>query len=253
MIPMAMALGLVTFFQLVRSAESFQAPSASVVLSASPTEDPEARNMFYAPEAPPPGFNSGQAATPPLVPATPLGLRYRILLKDRDRIRQVNFHSFRGGQQIRLILSSNTTGYLYIVEHGSKGTRRLLYPDPRINLGQNLVGAFQEYEVPANGFFAFDETTGKETLNIFFSPTPLAEFQLGTLDQGIIPPVQWVPIQNLVDRQKAQCLRTLKFHDGGVPVDLPVDPPEPVGLVPQVYVTQYAPLLFQEIVFNHYR
>jgi hypothetical protein len=203
-----------------------------------------------------------------MVPAVPIGLKYRILLKDRDTIRNVNFHSFRGGQQIKLVFSSNINGYLYIIEHGSKGTRRLLFPDPRINMGTNFVNAYMEYEVPADGFFVLDETTGKESLHVFLSPTPLSEFDLANLPGGIIPPPVWTRVETLIQRQQVGCTRNLQFADGmpepppppmpsqapAFPV-VPVAPPPPalVGVVPSVYVVQYAPMLYQLIELLHYR
>ncbi len=185
-----------------------------------------------------------------VVPGVPIGLKYHILLKDRDIIRQVNFHSFRGGQQIRLVFCSNMDGFLYVIERGSKGTKRLLFPDPRINQGMNVVRAFQEYELPADGFFVFDETTGKETLDVFLSPTPLSDLDLANLPEGMIPPPVWTRVETIIQRQQTGMTRSLQYCDG-----LPADPQAPpvVGLVPSVYVVQYAPMLYQQIVFNHYR
>ncbi|KXK40263.1 MAG: hypothetical protein UZ16_OP3001000168 [Candidatus Hinthialibacteria bacterium OLB16] len=185
-----------------------------------------------------------------VVPAVPIGLRYRILLKEGDRIRQVNHRSFRGGQQIRLIFSSNMNGYLYIIEDGSKGTRRLLFPDMRIHQGTNVVNAFQEYELPADGFFVFDETTGRETLHVFLSPTPLSELELANLPEGAIPPPVWARVETLIQRQQAGCSRSLQYSEGGIPEAQPVPV---VAVVPSVYVVQYAPLLYERIELLHYR
>jgi hypothetical protein len=184
------------------------------------------------------------------VPGVPLGLKYYILLKDRDTIRHVNYHSFRGGQQIRLVFSSNMDGFIYIIERGSKGTKRLLFPDPRINQGINVLRAYQEYELPADGFFAFDETTGKETLDVFLSPTPLSELDVANLPDGLIPAPTWTRVETIIQGQQSKLARSLQFSDG-LPED-PQAPPVP-GLVPSVYVVQYAPLLYQQIVLNHYR
>lgn len=262
---------------------------AAAAQTDSATQNTEAKNLFYAPNPiqpgflppppPPPQAPGGPVFPPPpppsalppppppppagmvsppgvavpgavMVPGVPIGLKYHILLKDRDIIRQVNFHSFRGGQQIRLVFCSNIDGFIYVIERGSKGTKRLLFPDPRINQGVNVVRAFQEYELPADGFFVFDETTGKETLDVFLSPTPLSELELANLPDGFIPGPVWTRVENIIQGQQTKVTRSLQYCDG-----LPETPQAPpvVGLVPSVYVVQYAPLLYQQIVFNHYR
>ncbi len=200
---------------------------------------------------PPPGGGPGGVHPETVfVPGTPLGLKYRILLKDGDNIRQVNGQSFRGGQQIRLVFGSNMDGFIYVIERGTKGTKRLLFPDPRINQGTNMISAYQEYELPSDGFFIFDETTGKETLDVFLSPTPLSELDVANLSEGTIPEPVWTRVETIIQGQQSKMIRSLRYSDG-----LVVDPQSPqiVGLVPSVYVIQYAPLLYQQIVLNHYR
>lgn len=267
--------------------------SPASVASATPAGDTQARDLFYTPSSPgsgpsltqpapqpvpppppplpqqgiipvppPPPVNPVLVPVAPVIPVVPviglppLGLRYRILLKDGDNIRQVNTLSFRSGQRIRLLLSSNMHGYLYIVMHGSKGTRTLLFPSPMIDGGNNFVSPFQEFEVPSDGWFALDETTGKETLDVFLSPTPLPEFEGIAAAGSILAPPQWARIEGLIARQKQGLSRSLQFNDGGAPPPPPpgVAPlPYVVGHIPSIYVVQYAPLLFERIEILHYR
>lgn len=102
----------------------------------------------------------------------PLGLRYSVLKKKDDgTFEEVSPDSeFHAGDAIRLSLMSNQTGYLYIIEHGSSGKWRPLYPPPGVT--ETKLAPGQEYLVPGNGSFQFDADSGQEKLFVMLAREP---------------------------------------------------------------------------------
>ncbi|HZS53916.1 MAG TPA: DUF4384 domain-containing protein [Bryobacteraceae bacterium] len=102
----------------------------------------------------------------------PLGLRYSVLKKKSDgTFEEVPPDSeFHAGDSIRLSLMSNQAGYLYIIQHGSSGKWRPLYPPPGAT--EAKLGPGQEYLVPGNGSFQFDADSGQEKLFVLLSRAP---------------------------------------------------------------------------------
>jgi hypothetical protein len=131
----------------------------------------------------------------PVVPATykphgphpALGLRYTILKKAGDEQAEVNNETtFRAGDRIRLAVEANDDGYLYVVNRGSSGTWKLLFPSPEIKDGDNRIHKRARYEIPSGYTFTFDEQAGEEKLFIVLSrqPEPDLEGLIYSLGQG---------------------------------------------------------------------
>ncbi|MBI1764134.1 MAG: DUF4384 domain-containing protein [Acidobacteria bacterium] len=78
---------------------------------------------------------------------------------------------FKTGEQIKLALESNFGGYLYIVNYGSSGAQRVIFP---CSGEDNQIKPRQKYLLPNRCAFAFDENTGTEVLKVFTSRQPIA-------------------------------------------------------------------------------
>ena len=104
----------------------------------------------------------------------PLGLRYSVLQRRPDgTFEEVSPGSaFHAGDRIRLRLMSNQAGYLYIIEHGSSGKWRPLYPPA--GEAEKQLKAGQEYLVPGgqNEYFEFNGDPGQEKLFVLLSRVP---------------------------------------------------------------------------------
>ena len=102
----------------------------------------------------------------------PLGLRYSVLKRRADgTYEEVSPDAeFHAGDAIRMNLMSNQTGYLYIIEHGSSGKWRPLYPPPGVTETKLTPG--QEYIIPGEGWFRFDSGAGQEKLFVLLSREP---------------------------------------------------------------------------------
>jgi hypothetical protein len=114
-----------------------------------------------------------QAAYRPQGPHPALGLRYTILKKKGEEQAEADGDAtFHAGDRIRLAVEANDDGYLYVVNRGSSGTWKLLFPSPEIKDGDNRVQKRVRYEVPSGYTFTFDEQAGEEKLFIVLSRQP---------------------------------------------------------------------------------
>jgi len=114
-----------------------------------------------------------QAAYRPQGPHPALGLRYTILKKKGEEQAEADADgTFHAGDRIRLAVEANDDGYLYVVNRGSSGTWKLLFPSPEIKDGDNRVQKRVRYEIPSGYTFTFDEQAGEEKLFIVLSRQP---------------------------------------------------------------------------------
>jgi hypothetical protein len=106
----------------------------------------------------------------------PLGLRYSVMKRDPNGSfaeidPDTTFHS---GDRIRLQVTANTSGYLYVVMRGSSGNWSLLFPTPEVAAGSNSVQRGESRQIPSGdrGQFFFDEQAGVEKLFLVLSREP---------------------------------------------------------------------------------
>jgi len=85
---------------------------------------------------------------------------------------------FQTGDKLKLALTMNQTGYLYIVNQPEGKDAVLLFPDLRINNGQNYIARDKEYIIPSycpdfedpkDCWFKMVPPSGTETLIVIFS------------------------------------------------------------------------------------
>ncbi|MGO9260206.1 MAG: DUF4384 domain-containing protein [Bryobacteraceae bacterium] len=119
-----------------------------------------------------------------VVPATAqtgpaLGLRYTIVRLVNGRpVETLPDFAFHAGDHIQLNVQTNTPGYLYIVNRGSSGAWKPLFPAPEIANGDNYVDGWHTYTLPSpEHHIIFDEQTGTENVTIVFSRQPVPDFE----------------------------------------------------------------------------
>jgi hypothetical protein len=135
---------------------------------------------------------AGQAAAehPVRVVANPLGLRYSLLRRGAARtFDEISPDAtFRAGDLVRISVTSNQRGYLYIIQKGSSGEWTPLFPDPQISGGDNLVAPETRYEVPGKPGEAFriEGQPGEEKVFILLTRSPEADMDklIASLRQG---------------------------------------------------------------------
>jgi len=103
-----------------------------------------------------------------------LGLRYTILkVSGGSTIEVAPDTSFRAGDRIQLRVEANNPGYLYIINQGSSGTWKPIFPSPEVENGNNKVESLHAYTLPSEEHrMVFDETAGAEKLFVILSRQP---------------------------------------------------------------------------------
>lgn len=85
---------------------------------------------------------------------------------------------FKSGERIRFAFKTNKEGYLYMLALGSTGRGTVLFPNPRINSGNNLVAQNADYHVPfGEKNFVIDANPGEERVYIFFSESEIPDIK----------------------------------------------------------------------------
>jgi hypothetical protein len=131
--------------------------------------------------------NSGNKPNPPSNPATPvnarrIGLGMTLFMRDSNglAVRVDPEHVFRQGDRVRILLETNSDGYLYIFNTTDDGPATLIYPDVSLDEAGNYLQAHVPFEIPSSlsseerlRWFAFDEVAGTERLFFVFTREPL--------------------------------------------------------------------------------
>ncbi len=130
---------------------------------------------------PPPQVNlPGGASIIKAAAGPPLGLKYSI-------VKTVNKHpvgevsadsSFQTGDGLQLRVETNSPGYLYVVNQGSSGTWKPMFPSPEIAGGNNHIEGFHTITLPSGQHqMTFDQHPGVENLFLVFSREPVADLE----------------------------------------------------------------------------
>jgi serine/threonine protein kinase len=92
-------------------------------------------------------------------------------IKEDGKEAVVSVHeSFHQGDKIRLSIKSSQSGVLYLLSKDQAGRASIIYPDKRINQGQNDLTAGEEIRMPPEGSFNFDEAARAEMIYIISAP-----------------------------------------------------------------------------------
>ena len=169
-------------------------------------------------------------------PATPvntakLGLGVTLYMRDSNglAVRVDPDHVFRKGDRVRVLLETNTDGYLYIFNTTNDGPATMIYPDADLDEAGNYLQAHVPFEIPASAateerfrWFAFDEVGGTERLFFVFTREPLSgvpiDDELVTLcrgSQGSCPVKPSSEVWAGVQKQMQEPLKTDKAQQYG--------------------------------------
>jgi hypothetical protein len=83
-----------------------------------------------------------------------LAVQYRILKVGSDGVMEetnATLNTFSAGDRLRLAVKANQDGYLYVIHQPGKGMDgQIIFPQSRVNNGQNYVSRNQELLLPSN-------------------------------------------------------------------------------------------------------
>jgi hypothetical protein len=174
---------------------------------------------------------AGDNSKPTSVKAARLGLGLTLFTRDLNglSVRVDPDHVFHKGDRVRVLLETNTDGYLYIFNTTDDGQPVMLYPDPQLDEAGNYLQAHVPFEIPSSlaaeerlRWLVFDEYAGNERLYFVFTREPLAgvplEDDLINHCRDAKPPCPWRPTAEVwaqVQQQKEQPLKTDKAERYG--------------------------------------
>ena len=143
-----------------------------------PNNPPDKTTGKAGPSKPTP--TPSESSTP--VNARRLGLGVTLFMRDSNglAVRVDSDHVFRKGDRVRVLLETNTDGYLYIFNTTDDGPPTMIYPDASLDEAGNYLQAHVPFEIPTSlageerlRWFAFDEVAGTEHLFFVFTREPL--------------------------------------------------------------------------------
>jgi hypothetical protein len=115
---------------------------------------------------------------------TKIALGYSLFMRDANTGRAIRVdpsRTFFTGERVRLNLEPNINGYLYVFYRENDGSPTMLFPDARLNGGDNSVKAHVPYEVPSSKeadeskrWFVFKDNPSTENLYIIVTREPLS-------------------------------------------------------------------------------
>ena len=125
---------------------------------------------------------SNNSHKPAPVNAQRLGLGLTLFMRDSNglAVRTDPSRVFQKGDRVRVLLETNTDGYLYIFNTTNDGPPVMIYPNADLDEAGNYVQAHVPFEIPSSlaaeerlRWFAFDEAAGNERLFFVFTKEPL--------------------------------------------------------------------------------
>jgi hypothetical protein len=184
-------------------------------------------------------------------------------------------HRFRAGDRVRIFLETNTDGYLYIFHTENGGNPQMIFPDARLNAGENFIGAHVPTEIPSSlepderlRWFVFDQNPATERLYVVVTRTPLPLIPTGQnlisycrANQGNCPwrpvPEMWAQFQAKVNVNtrtvkaksygQAQTARQRESATRGLGLDQSAPPPSII----RMNATSNAPVLITALDLIH--
>src|SRR3989454_382127 len=120
--------------------------------------------------------------------AQAIGLGYTLFMRDSSgrNVRVEPGHEFHNGDRVRIALEPNVDGYLYVFHTEGDGQPEMIYPDPRLDGGENWIEAHVPMEVPSAEesnenlrWFVFDNNPATERLYIVVTREPLTSIPTG--------------------------------------------------------------------------
>ena len=115
-------------------------------------------------------------------PVQAIGLGYTLFMRDASgrSVRVEPSHEFHSGDRVRISLEPSIDGYLYVFHTEGNGSPEMIYPDARLDAGENWIEAHVPMEVPSSEqsddryhWFVFDNNPATERLYVVVTREPL--------------------------------------------------------------------------------
>jgi len=129
-----------------------------------------------------PSDSSGDKTDPVVVNKARIGLGLTLFTRDSNglAVRTDPTRVFHKGDRVRVLLETNTDGFLYIFNTTDDGQPIMIYPDVNLDEAGNYLQAHVPFEIPSSAgaheglrWLVFDEHAGDEKLYFVFTREPL--------------------------------------------------------------------------------
>ncbi|HSB29952.1 MAG TPA: DUF4384 domain-containing protein [Pyrinomonadaceae bacterium] len=146
------------------------------------TKNPSTENKNRKPANKNVNISSSNSNKPMPVNAERLGLGLTLFMRDSNglAVRTDPSRIFQKGDRVRVLLETNSDGYLYIFNTTNDGPPVMIYPDVDLDEAGNYLQAHVPFEIPSSlaaeerlRWLVFDETAGNERLFFVFTKEPL--------------------------------------------------------------------------------
>ena len=149
-----------------------------------PAAKPSHRRPKPAPgPTPGPVTGGGTTSVTPKKVLPRMGLGLTLFMRDSNGlgVRTDPSREFHKGDHVRVLLETNTDGYLYVFNTTDNGQPIMIYPDPELDEAGNYIQAHVPFEIPSSvaaeerlRWFTFDQYPGAEKLYFVFTREPLS-------------------------------------------------------------------------------
>jgi len=122
---------------------------------------------------------SGSPGASPTTPVSISKMKVSLIRQDkRGKEGAVPLETtFYNGEGVKIRIQADQNGFLYILTQGSSDKVSMLYPDRRIQGGNNRIVKGQVINIPTDGgWFAFDKDPGTETIYLVFAENKTERF-----------------------------------------------------------------------------
>lgn len=125
------------------------------------------------------GTTAGAPAYSPTTSPTIPKMKVSLIRRDKRGKEEVVSPEtrFYNGDGVRVRIQSDQNGFLYILHRGSSGKVSMLYPDRRIQSGNNQIVKEQVVSIPTNrGWFTLNNAPGTEMIYLVFAENKTERF-----------------------------------------------------------------------------
>ena len=157
-----------------------------------------------------------------------IGLGMTLFMRDSNglAVRVDPEHVFHKGDRVRLLLETNTDGYLYIFNQTNDGAVMMIYPSEQLDDAGNYIKSHVPWEIPSGAaeqerlrWLAFDENPGTERLFFVLTREPLngvpIEDELIAFCKNSSGSCPWRPPTEVWDVIKKQMQEPLAMDNSG--------------------------------------
>lgn len=123
-----------------------------------------------------------EPSRPPKIRQEKLGLGLTLFMRGENGMasRVDPSRAFQSGDRVRVLLETNTDGYLYIFNTTDNGVPVMIYPSAELDEGGNYIQSHIPFEIPSSvsnqerlRWLTFDQNAGTERLFFVFTREPL--------------------------------------------------------------------------------